>query len=654
MEPVMPQNDLPLVPRSLQVADDVNDPLLCIRARHPEGRITTQLVDIQTKQVEQQKSSEFIKKLQCLYFTNYRRAGTARPALRLKTINAFEESGYVALSYTWRPSLEEIRVPKGGYMVQKIGSRVLKKSTVRNTVFSRMKKYMGYVSVRYLWIDQHCIQQQEGEAKEVGMQAMDRVYSLSDYPATLLARPIETTNQLQLLIEILSGGFVVLLEDRYWLSSSTSSQRALQALQLLNDITTDMWFSRGWTYQENYRASTKMMLLIPHSATLKNKKPPRLFGSLDGELCVKSVDFHEQATKLYLAYESHKPPPRYLDNILSRVGKYTILLQFDDGGGGTSAPVSMSPTIIEHVTDRKLDRKWDRLAIIANCCQYFNRLDSSKLQASGHSLSLSLLTLCLVNGEILYNHPTDGVKVDEARMAPVTEFLRMHFFYGLKSPEPTRKLTFNKGCRFSSVTLTEQGVETKGHLWRLDEEIPTTAFHRDLQRRRSRLRPLTWLANKVSHPRFRILSKRLHEVVDQSQAVTFSQKWQRRMATKMEDAIDQGQRLCTATLLGPGPLGVAIFIIEPDENGSASSETGYGSRSYVFTSFQSERRDPEGFDYNDIDRHVSLEVDCSYLGTDYRQTPKLFTRRWIQGLCFFHGCPPRPVVFPWPASLRDL
>lgn len=686
MERGTPQESLPLASRSLREADDMDDPLLYIRARRPEDRITTQLVDIQSHQVAQQKSLDFIKNLQCLYFTNSSRqrptnegpAGTTGPALKLQAINAFKKSGYVALSYTWRRPPEEIDVPDGGYMVQKIGLRELEPSSVRDTVFTRMKKYMDYVSVRYLWIDQHCIQQQEGEAKEVGMQAMDRVYSLSDYPATLLARSIETPNQLQLLIEILSGEFVVRWEERYWLSST--SQRALQALQLLNHITSDVWFSRGWTYQENYRANMKMRLLIPHSATLNDKKPHHLLGSLDGELCIKSVDFHEQATKLCLAYQSHQPPPPYLKNIISRAGKYTVLLQSDDVGGDNSAPVSMSPTIIEHVADRELARNWDRLAIIANCCQYVNRLDSSELRTRGYSLSLSLLSLCLVNGEILSNHPMDGVEVDAARIAPVTEFLRMHFFHGLQSPEPTKKLTFNKGCRFSSVTLTEEGIETKGHLWRLDEEIPTTAFHRNLRRRRGRLRPLRWLAIKVFHRGFRILSERLHEVVDESQAVTFSQKWQRRMATKMEDAIDQGQRLCTATLLGPGPLGVAIFIIEAGQDWSESSGTVYGSSSdhnswspttelgrkgkakellfeqgcYVFTSFQPERRDSEGFDCNDVDRHVSLVVDCSNLAMDYRQTPKLFTKQWIHGLCFFHECPPRPVVFPWPASLRDL
>ena len=61
--------------------------------------------------------------------------------------------------------------------------------------------------------------------------------------------------------------------------------------------------------------------------------------------------------------------------------------------------------------------------------------------------------------------------------------------------------------------------------------------------------------------------------MDLDYPATFAQNWQNRMATKMEEAIEQGKTLCTATLLGPGARGVAIFIIESDADVSGSSET---------------------------------------------------------------------------------
>ncbi|RSL77240.1 hypothetical protein CEP51_009260 [Fusarium floridanum] len=697
MERSLPQETLRPMPSDHQVTDD-NEPLIHIRERCPQDRITTQLVTIQKAQVEQQKSLEFIKKLKCLRFTDSpsqlntsrKRSRSTCPTLRLRTLNAFTEPRYVALSYTWKPSPEELGVPQGGYMVESVASSGVERSSVRDTVFFRMKKYMDYVGVKYLWIDKHCIDQKEGESQEIAMQAMDRVYSLSEYPVALLATPVKTSDQLQLLIEILSGDLVVRWEKGYWLSSSTSLQRALRALRLLNYLTSDMWFSRGWTYQENYRAKTKMTLLIPHFLNLNAKKPHRLLGSLDGELCINSVKFHEQATILCLAYQRHQPPPSYLARILSRAGKYTVLLQSDELDCDNSAPISMTPQIIKDVICRELDRNWDRLAIIANCCQYINRLDSRELQESGNSLSLSLLALCLVNGEILSNHPAEGVKLMAARVVPITDLLHMHFFDGLECPEPTGKLTFNKGCRFSNVILTEEGIMTEGHLWRLDEEISTSGFRRHVfwhtRKKRNRfgqrcrpLRPLRWLAFQVANRHLHILSAKLHDIVGLRHPLTFAEEWQMRMVIKMEEAVRRGKTLCTATLIGPGPCGVAIFIIESGEDDgesgfTSSPDSGYrspiaGSRTgtdsdtmvfeqlesgYVFTSFQPERRGLEGFDYNDLDRHVSLEVDCIDPDMKYGQCPKLFTKRWIHGLCFFHGCSPRHVVFPWPASLREL
>jgi hypothetical protein len=124
----------------------------------------------------------------------------------------------------------------------------------------------------------------------------------------------------------------------------------------------------------------------------------------------------------------------------------------------------------------------------------------------------------------------------------------------------------------------------------------------------------------------------------------------------------QGELLCTATLLGARPLGVGVFVVQLEDSDAESSGMGsemslddddYDEDCYVFTSFQRAQCDREGFDLNDLDKHVSLEVDCDS-GLSDRRIPRLYTRRWIHGLCFYHGCSPRSVMFPWPLSLRDL
>lgn len=638
---------------SSQSGNDLYNPLSDIRRRYGDPSIVTQLMHIQAANVPQQKSLEFLEKLKCLYFTDGDDVrSSTQPTLSLETINAFEQRKYIALSYTWEPSPEEIDIPHGGYLVQDIQSWQWEPSSVRNTVFSRIRRYMDHVKCRHLWIDKHCIIQREGEEKEIGMQAMDRVYSLSQHPAALLSLTISTSNQLQLLTDILSGKFVAKRGTSYVLSSA---ERALDALQLLHFITSDTWFSRGWTYQENYRANMKMKLLIAHPAALNHGKAARHFGSLDGELLVSSAGLYEQATKLCMAYSDRKPPPPCLSTILSRAKRYTILLANHED----SAPVSMSPSIIEDIASRNLEREWDRVAIIANCCQYANRLNSAQLQSDKHSLSLTILTLVLMNGEILSNHPRD--KLDATKMT-ITEFLHGHFFYGLESPWKKAKLTFNKSCRFANVVLTEEGVQTEGYLWRLDDEIITTQFQNCLLPRGKKRhlqftkRPLEWLAEELA-PHYRVLSQRLYEIMDLDVPSSVAEEWLLSMVDKVEEAIVQGKLLCTATLFGPGPLGVAVFV-QPEDSDNESSGTDSemsldrDEDCYVFTSFQRALTDHGGFDLNDLDKHVSLEVDYDP-GEGYAQVPRLYTRRWIHGLCFYHGCSPRAFTFPWPMSLRD-
>ncbi|KAH7194147.1 heterokaryon incompatibility protein-domain-containing protein [Fusarium oxysporum] len=542
---------------SSQVGDDMHEPLLDIRQRYADPSIVKQL-----------KSLGFLKKL-----------NSTQPTLRLRTINAFTQRKYVALSYTWKSSPEEVNVPDAGYLFQDIESGQMKQSSVRNTVFSRIKQYMDHVNCKYLWIDQHCIHQQDGEEKEIGMQAMDRVYSLSHHPAALLSWSISTTQQLQLLVDILSGSFVTRRGDKYLPSSSAHRKSVLDVFQLLHYITSDTWFSRGWTYQENYRANNNMTLLITHSLTINLEKPSHHFESLDGELLISSKDFYEEATKLCLAYSNYQPTPPYLTTILSRAKRYKISLASSDG----SAPVSMSPTIIEDIRSRRLEREWDRLAIIANCCQYAKRLNSTQLQGNKHSLSLSLLTLVLMNGEILRNHPRDKVDVSAARKMTITEFLHKHFYYGLDCPWENAKLTFNKGCRFANVDLTEEGVRTRGYLWRFDGEISTAQFRNYSQTRK-----------------------------------------RKRNRQPVEEAIMMGNLLHTAELLDSGPLGVAVFVgqaedtdTDCDSDGSSEMDSemstdsdDHDQDSYVFTSFDSAQFDRGGFDLNDLDKHVSLEVDC--------------------------------------------
>lgn len=133
----------------------------------------------------------------------------------------------------------------------------------------------------------------------------------------------------------------------------------------------------------------------------------------------------------------------------------------------------MSPSIIVSIEKRKLSKPWNRLAIIANCCQYPVRLDDTELAKKGQSLSLAILAFFLLNGEILHNglnqKPSSGAQ-------STTEFLDTHAFNQFSPPERLRGLTYNKSCRFIDVRFEREGILTLGHLWKLGRAIDIFDF----------------------------------------------------------------------------------------------------------------------------------------------------------------------------------
>jgi hypothetical protein len=50
---------------------------------------------------------------------------------------------------------------------------------------------------------------------------------------------------------------------QFLLSPRANPELARKAIELLLEITWDSWFTRGWTFEENYRAGDSMTILIP-------------------------------------------------------------------------------------------------------------------------------------------------------------------------------------------------------------------------------------------------------------------------------------------------------------------------------------------------------------------------------------------------------
>ncbi|PTB43659.1 hypothetical protein M441DRAFT_56643 [Trichoderma asperellum CBS 433.97] len=664
-------------------SNDDKDRSLCEISKDHETSIISQLVDIGSEHNQQRhaKFLPFISRLQCLEL----KGGSTQ--LRRTSINAFDEGEYVALSYTWQHSESEDD-HSGRYFVEDWDDKRLKPSAVRNCVFDRVLGYMRHAQVQFLWIDAHCIcQDTRGVAacaihdrcthKRDALPAMDLVYQLSKHPVALLARPLQSKSELGLLKGILSGNFVY-GSHPYRLPPAITVNKATAALRLLHEITRDLWWSRAWTFQENYRGGKEMRLLIRHDGSLERQKLQHqiLFGDMPGELCIRSINFSKEATRLCLALDRVNLSPddkSRIEHVKRAAGRYTELLPKSS---------AMTPTIVADIEKRGMEKPWDRLAIVANCCQYTTLLDYEALSKQGCSLSLSVLAMCLLNGEILDNSDSSPAPVASLT---TSAFLERKLFKAFSAPEDdTKTLTFNKGCRLTDVELTAHGILAKGHLWKLGRVINTKTFgwklpwinkpNGRLERdQRRRLLQLVYCLNDLEHfP----LAERIDQYLaddaefDASEDFgSFTEMYFHHMADELASAIEAGRKLRLGSIYNPTgqtEFYRAVFVwsgddeyeyeTECEDNDMSEYENVYEDEvqlppAYAFTSAWFRNPGSETHDANDIDRHVSLEVSRkkSPYGDGFQH---LRVRRWLLGLCFFEGCPRTEVVFPWPRALQ--
>ncbi|KAJ4177374.1 hypothetical protein NW767_015148 [Fusarium falciforme] len=682
--------------------DGMDESLSGIVHRHGKS-IVTQLLEIQGYKLEEPESVAFIRNLECFkYVPNSNRKrrrsdGSAqardqpRGFLDRWEIDAHEKSNYVALSYTWGPSGNEAET-SGSYEVQTresyySGDRPqYYPSTVRDCIFSRITKYMRHKNIKLLWIDKHSVHQRNIQKKQIGVQAMHLVYSYSQHPVAMLARQVNSSLELNLLHKLLDGQLVQDIETgvagtKQWLPvllKRTSRQEALMTLQMLGEMMKDKWWTRAWTFQECYRAGVFMTLLIPLDTRLNRQKQSYpLFGDVPGELCVNAVDLSDQATRLCLALQEEprgtlsEDEIETIQHISSTAGKYTQLLKGSD---------PMFPVIIADIAKRGITYPWDRLAIAANCCYYPTRLDALKLKDKFHSLSLSTLALCLLNGEIL-NNGKYREHTQELLDCNVSQYLQRGFYDRFRSPREARSLTFNRGCRFPDVSLTHAGIKTKGHLWKLGPLIDSSMFHNlpsfdegqcvwlqpEEHRRLHQLVGLlrresmtAALGDEVEHLLY--VDSRL-ESEDDFENLSFSKRYLLRMAVELISAVNDGGKLRLGAIWDPSESSAeakpysALFVW--DRNSCGRSEQGARGKlsEFVFTAIRPLKHNTLEQRAKDVDRHASLEVEMDDLphapGTG-GHIPRLYVKSWLLGLCFFYECKRNQVVFPWPPELEKF
>ncbi|KAI1779479.1 hypothetical protein F4818DRAFT_141714 [Hypoxylon cercidicola] len=643
------------------VVKDTSLPLRQIRDKN-SASIVESVLDIQKHAVTREN---WLKSLECLYLAQdneepsvkRRRvsggsvAAGSSELLRRRYLDPVSdpEAGrdYVAVSYTWQASDQEEEAEEeavGRYLIEsrRTGEPPMA-SDVRDRVWNRVLNYADHVRCHNIWIDRECVDQEDEAEQEAAIQSMHLVYSLSKRPIALLTREIETVEEIDLLMNLMCG--------------EVDPEDEAATLNLLDDISSDLWWTRAWTFQEDYRASTRMTLLIPHHRSLEASKQTALddsgrllLGSVEGEICIKSADFKRRATEFCLLYRKRPEARAICDKILKAAAKYNVLLREERSPSNPrSISRSMSPTIVSDIISRGITLESDRLAVIANCCGYSIRLDTNSLNINGSSLSLSILALYLLNGEIMENgrdKSNRGTLDDE-----IHEYLSKQSLSSFRPPVD-EGLTFIKSCRFVDPQLTAEGSLTRGHLWKLSKVIRRKPMKLD---KYSTLPPLDTFATELYYkdhgsPNPDLAARLLAWSREYSAPPGSSRRprrwgWRQWMTDEVEEALLEGKALRLGRLVHPKYRGEdaayrAVFVGDADDSWDERVA------SYAFTCARPARSDTLG----DIYKHVSLEVDAEF---PERAAPRLYVRRWLNGLCFFEGAPQRDVLFPWPPALLE-
>ncbi|KAF2158469.1 hypothetical protein M409DRAFT_61628 [Zasmidium cellare ATCC 36951] len=429
------------------------------------SNLVSELLDIQNYAMNVGKAHKWVQNPLCLRF----RRSSPRTFQGVRNRNL--EQRFVALSWTWDPSTHESD-KVGNYWVEHSHTGEVVGVKVRNCIIDRATKYLLFTGFDIFWIDRICINQDDQEEKQEAMNSMDLIYKHANKSVALLSTPIRSQSELCILVRLVSGEFAFSTGGHCKLSQSVSWTTMKKAMQVLRRITKDSWWTRAWTLQEEYVAGVKMDILLPLGPGVGSIPGS---GDIPGEYCVSATHFRTQATIFLeaclgctniLKQQANRSWTRYKTLCLKTrnvVAKYNIIL---------AEP--MSARIHADVGRRNITRPWDSLAIIANSCGYGVRLDGKALLQRKQSLSLSLLTQYLLNGEITCSDWHAKGFLDFS----VDRLLQKATLASWKLPDISRQLTFLKHCRFGPVEIYESGVRTSGLLWELksDDRIRTSTF----------------------------------------------------------------------------------------------------------------------------------------------------------------------------------
>ncbi|KAI0395625.1 hypothetical protein F5Y17DRAFT_456864 [Xylariaceae sp. FL0594] len=404
----------------------------------------------------------------------------------------YKSDEYIAVSCPWHVPGHEAVSGRYRFAPEQPSGVIMPPDDILDRILNFRLCNPDYVNTPF-WIDKLCINQEAGDEKEVAVHSMDLVYQYSGRKVVgddgsvrfvgcslgLLFVEIETLDQLTMLRKLLDSKFSINVDNESKLLVPV--EEAIAVLDLIELILSDNWWHRAWIFQEEFLASKHMVLLLPCTLDRKglyetDENGVDLFGRTRGEIEVRPLNFRTEVTVFCLALgqQVDKPTQDRCNKILKSARRYTFLYRSQYILGPGLIMKAMSPAIFEDLDARGITVPSDTLAIAANCCRYVTRLNAQDLNLVKASLSIAILTLFVMNGEILrHDIPQDVIMNDTV----IKLLSRVKLV--IQPPVPAGELIFIKMCRLPAVTMRPEGLMIKGVLSRLDKKIKVKISERD-------------------------------------------------------------------------------------------------------------------------------------------------------------------------------
>ncbi|KAL9097910.1 MAG: hypothetical protein Q9165_000236 [Trypethelium subeluteriae] len=190
---------------------------------------------------------------------------------------------------------------------------------------------------------------------------------------------------------------------------------------VLELILSDRWFTRAWILQESLTGAVQMTLQMKCDPSLeKGAFMESMFSLLSEYLEIELTQLHAYLSMwLPTTVESMTTDstiePAVADRLTNIMEKWFGLLppQVPVDYEGNRRLACNAAAAVSYLSRRENTVISDRIAIMANLCDYTKRLDTAELDRLGYNFSLCAFVLSTMNGDISllqgYVHPLSGL-----------------------------------------------------------------------------------------------------------------------------------------------------------------------------------------------------------------------------------------------------